>query len=162
KATPARADWTKATVKELVADLGHPNLTVRLTATHQLTKRGVKDVIDAVGQAAKDVEKPEASSHALWVLERLGTLDDGALKQAAAAKAEAVRVHAQRILSERPKWAAWERDLAVSGLKDTSPHVQRASADALAQHADAANVRPLLDLLHKVPARDTHLRHGVR
>src|SRR5262245_48437754 len=49
KATPARADWTKATVKELVADLGHPNLTVRLTATHQLTKRGVKDVIDAAG-----------------------------------------------------------------------------------------------------------------
>src|SRR5262249_38741083 len=39
--TPApRRDWTTATVKELVADLGHPNLTVRVKAANQLVERG--------------------------------------------------------------------------------------------------------------------------
>ena len=41
KGTPApRTDWTKATVDELLADLGHPNLTVRMLATTELVARG--------------------------------------------------------------------------------------------------------------------------
>src|SRR3954464_8306207 len=31
-----RADWSAASVEDLVTDLGHPNLTVRLKATNQL------------------------------------------------------------------------------------------------------------------------------
>src|SRR5437899_9330753 len=34
-----RADWTKASVQELIEDLRRPNLTVRMTATHQLVER---------------------------------------------------------------------------------------------------------------------------
>jgi putative heme-binding domain-containing protein len=47
-------------------------------------------------------------------------------------------------------------------LKDQNGHVRRAAADALAQHPDSQNVRPLLDARQDVPAGDTHLLHAVR
>src|SRR5207237_565547 len=101
-------------------------------------------------------------AHGLWVLARCGEADDETLTRAAAAKDDLVRTHAQRILAESGRWNEKLRGLAVAGLKDSSPHVRRAAADALGQHADAANLRPLLELLHAVPAQDTHLRHTVR
>lgn len=154
KPTPARGDWTKATVKELASDLGHPNLVVRHTSAHELVQRGGKDVALAVRQTGR----PEA----LYVLERLRQLDEAALKGAAGGKNDLLRVHARRILAERPRWSAWEHDLTLQGLKDPSPHVQRASAAALGLHPDPANLSPLLDLRHRVPAGDTHLLHTVR
>src|SRR5262249_34852537 len=52
KGTPApRADWTRASVEELVKDLGHPNLTVRTKATNQLVERGGKAGVEAVRAA---------------------------------------------------------------------------------------------------------------
>src|SRR5882724_7876168 len=53
-----RKDWTTATVAELVQDLAHPNLTVRLKATQQLVERGGKEGAEAV----KAVLRPEASA----------------------------------------------------------------------------------------------------
>lgn len=153
KPTPARGDWTKANVKDLVSDLGHPNIVVRHTAAHQLVRRGNTGVITAVQKS----ERPEA----LHVLERLGWLDYAALK-AAADKGGAAHVHALRILAERPEWNEWERARALDGLQDANAHVQRAGADALGLHPDAANVSPLLALRHKVPSHDTHLLHTVR
>ena len=38
-----RTDWTTAKIDDLVADLSHPNLTVRMTAMHQLVERGDDD-----------------------------------------------------------------------------------------------------------------------
>ena len=52
--------------------------------------------------------------------------------------------------------------LALAGLKDADPNVQRAAADALGRHPATENLRPLLDLRHAVPAEDTHLLHVVR
>ena len=167
KGTPSpRQDWTKASVKELLADLQHPNLTVRLLATQQLVHRGGKEVIDAASAAVRDKEKTaardEQNAHALWVLERLGALDDDLLTMAFQEMGALVRNHVERILAERTALTPGQRKVALAGLKDASPHVQRAAADALGQHADSENLRPLLDLRHKVPAADTHLLHVVR
>jgi putative heme-binding domain-containing protein len=160
--TPAPKEGVaKASVEALVAALGHPNLTVRFQATHQLVHRG-KSVVGAVEKALADADCPERQAHALWVLERLGALDEARLKEACGAKAELVRVHAARVLAERKTWTAAERNLALAGLGDGSPHVRRASAEALGLHPDKENLRPLLDLRHKVPAEDTHLLHTVR
>src|SRR5262249_32899278 len=79
KPAAPRADWTTATVAELIDDLGHPNLTVRTKATHQLVERGdkaaeaLRGLLDA---AAKDDDEAKAfrRAHALWVLHRLGQL----------------------------------------------------------------------------------------
>ena len=169
---PPLRDWTKATVAELAEALGHPNLSVRLTAANQLVERGGDKVIEALvplltvitQDGPKGDEKQNWQYvHALWVLDRLGKLDkEWPLNQPRGTGAELVRVHTQLILGERKQWSEAERALAWAGLRDTSPHVRRAAADALGRHPDPQNIRPLLDVFASILPNDTHLRHVVR
>jgi putative heme-binding domain-containing protein len=157
-----RFDWTKASVKELAGDLAHPNLTVRMQATQQLVKRG-QEAVAAVRTALDKAEGAAATrAHALWVLERLGALEEADLVKAARDRDNLVRAHVQRVLAERGKLPAALHNLSLGGLKDASPHVQRAAAEALGQHPDTGNIRPLLALRHSAPESDTHLVHVVR
>jgi putative membrane-bound dehydrogenase-like protein len=162
-----RADWTTAPVDELMKDLGHPNLAVRIKAANELAARGGKDAVAAVLGVMNRTDKPEAGDtwrrmHGVYVLERLSALDDATLTKAAKDKELGVRVHAQRILSERAKWPEDLHALALAGLKDADANVQRAAADALGRHPAADNIRPLLDLYQSAPAEDTHLKYVVR
>jgi putative heme-binding domain-containing protein len=158
---PAKGNLATASLDTLAEGLAHPNLTVRLQVTNQLVHRGGKDVI-ALARKALDSDLAPPQAHGLWILERLGALDVDTLRRAVRVRSDLVRVHASRILAERPRWSTRERELALNGLKDISPHVQRACADALGLHADAVNVRPLLEVIERVPAGDSHLLHTVR
>ncbi len=167
--TPApRKDWTTATVGELVADLGHPNLTVRIKAANQLVERGGKEGIRAVRALLPPTDKGMSlgnvwqRAQGLWVLERCGALPEDMLAAAARDKDRLVRVHAQRVLAERQKWTAEQATLARTGLHDADANVQRAAADALGRHPAPENIEPLLALRRAVPAEDTHLLHVVR
>ncbi len=163
--TPApRTNWATAAIDDLIKDIGHPNLTVRMHAMNQLVERGGKPAMQAI-KSLLSSEKANAWQwiHGLWVLERAGALKDNELLKAAKHKDRGVRVHAQRILSERTKLTSAQHDLALAALKDADANVQRAAADALGRHPDAVkNLRPLLDLRHAVPEDDTHLLHVVR
>jgi putative heme-binding domain-containing protein len=165
RGTPApRTDWTTATVAELITDLAHPNLTVRMHATNQLVERGSKESRQALCDLLSSA-KANAWQwiHGLWVLDRVGAEEENLLTKAAQHSDRGVRVHVQRILSERPKLTPAQHDLALAGLKDGDPNVQRAAADALGRHPDAEkNLRGLLDLRHAVPKNDTQLLHVVR
>src|SRR5690242_14445301 len=163
KGTPKspRADWSKATIPELIRDLAHPNLTVRMLATHQLVGRGPV-ATEAVRAVMQPGSSPFQRIHGLWVLQRRGALDDLTLIATAHDPDPAVRVHAQKVLAERGNETPALRELILAGLKDKDGFVQRAAADALARHPVPENVRPLLDLRHAVPADDTHLLHAVR
>ncbi len=156
-----RKDWTKASVPELLEDLTHHNLTVRLVATHQLVARG-KDVVPAVERALKKTQSESQHAHCLWVLHRLGSLSDRAVTRAAGHKSPIVRVHANRILADRKELPGELRTLAVQGLQGSNSFVQRTASEVLGAHPAPENVKILLALRHKVPARDTHLRHVVR
>ncbi len=165
RGTPApRKDWTMASVAELIEDLAHPNLTVRMHAMNQLVERGGQDGRQAVSDLLASAKANNWQwIHGLWVLERLGSLGDELLLAAAQHKDRGVRVHVQRVLSERAKLTPVQHNLALAALKDADAHVQRAAADALGRHPDAAkNLRMLLDLRHAVPKDDTHLLHVVR
>ena len=147
-------------------DLGHENLTVRFKATNELVARGGKEGVAAV-LAVMKAHKPDRADqwrrmHGLWVLERCGALDDATLAAATKDDSLGVRVHAQRVLSEREKWGDGERALVLAGLKDASADVRRAAAEALGRHPAPENVRPLLELRYAVPADDTHLLYVVR
>jgi putative heme-binding domain-containing protein len=100
--------------------------------------------------------------HAVWILERLGALDDATLAKLSEDPVPGVRVQAMRVLAERkeinPRWYETLR----ARLQDNDGFVQRAAADALGRHPDPANVRPLLDLRAKVPADDSQLSHTAR
>ncbi|HEY7157977.1 MAG TPA: PVC-type heme-binding CxxCH protein [Gemmataceae bacterium] len=165
--TPApRKDWTTAKTADLIKDLDHPNLTVRFKATSQLVERGNQPGAQATGAVHDLLSSEKASArqwmHGLWVLERGGALDEELLGKAAKHSDRGVRVHARRVLSERAKLTPEQHTLAVDGLTDADANVQRAAADALGRHADAENIRPLLDLRHAVAKDDTHLLHVVR
>jgi putative heme-binding domain-containing protein len=158
---PPRPDWARATIPELVEDLAHPNLTVRMLASNQLVGRGA-NAVEAVREVLRPESKPWQRVHALWVLERRGALDDRDLSAATHDPDAPVRVHAQRILAERAQLPPPQRELVLAGLRDADAFVQRAAADALGRHPSSDNVRPLLALRHHVPKEDTHLLYVVR
>ncbi len=163
KNTPApRKDFTRAAAADLVKNLAHPNLTVRLLATNELAGRKEKGVAAAVRAGMGSGSNPWQRMHGLWVLQRRGVLDDKTLAAATRDEDRGVRVHAMRILEQRQPFPEDLHKLAVAGLKDGDPLVRRCAAQALGSHPAAANVRPLLELRHNIPADDTHLLFVVR
>lgn len=114
----------------------------------------------------KQLMQPQSSpfqrAHGVWVLDRQQALPDEILIAAAQDREAVVRVHAMRVLAERDSLTAEQRELALTGLKDSDAFVQRAAAQALGNQPAVANLRPLLDLRAAVPGDDTHLLHAVR
>jgi putative heme-binding domain-containing protein len=162
KPVAPRRDWEKAAVTELIADLGHPNLVVRLKATNQLAERGPEDVVGAIRAVMESQTNPFQRMHGLWVLERLHALDDRTLEMAAHDPSAGVRVHAMRVLANRPQLSPALHKLAQKALKDPDPLVERCAAEALGTHASADNVAPLLALRQAAPADDSHLVYVAR
>jgi putative heme-binding domain-containing protein len=157
-----RADWGKASVDELVKDLAHPNLVVRMKAANQLVERGGEAAVRKIKARMQEGASPLQLVHGLWVLERMKALDDRLLETTATDGHKEVRVHAMRILAERSPLTDFQHQLVLGGLGDPDPFVQRAAADALGTHPATANIAPLLALRHKVSADDPHLMHEVR
>ncbi len=160
---PQDFDLSQSTAAELAKQLAHPNLTVRMLATEQLT--------DRVGStAARPVEKllsdrkstAEQKVHGLWVLHRLKALTPRMLSNAARDPDRTVRTHAMRVLSETAEWSPVLRELAVAGLRDADAFVQRAAADAFVTHVRPAHIVPLLEARRRVPPDDPALLHTVR
>jgi putative heme-binding domain-containing protein len=157
-----RADWAKATTAELIDDLAHPNLSVRTLATNQLVERGGLEVLEAVRAVLRPACSPFQRVHGLWVLHRLNALDEATLLAAGRDIDAAVRVHAMRVLTERPGLSPALEQMAAMGLRDPDGFVQRAAAEALGAHPSPDHLAPLLALRHVVPAEDTHLLYVVR
>jgi putative heme-binding domain-containing protein len=160
----SRRDLSQASAKELVAELAHPNLTRRRLAADEL--------VDRIGAAAVPVVKQSLATsqfspfhviHCLWVLQRLGALDEKMIAPAAKSEDRSVRVHAQRIVAATtPRLSPALRELALAGLKDSDGLVQRCAAEALANHSSYENIEPLLALRDSIPPQDTHLLYVAR
>jgi putative heme-binding domain-containing protein len=100
--------------------------------------------------------------HGLWVLERGRALGDATLLACAADPDRELRVHAMKLLVDRPELTRPCSELAESHLTDTDPFVRRAAAEVLGAHPSPANVKPLLTLRQSTSADDTHLIHVAR
>jgi len=158
-----RRDLSKASAEELVHALADPNLTFRRLATDQLTDRLGQEAVPPVrATLARKPVNPFQTIHCLWVLQRLGALDDKTLGTAAKARDRAIRVHAMRVLADRPRFTPTLQRLALAGLKDPDALVQRCAAEALANHPSYENIQPLLALRRRVPEPDTHLLYVAR
>ncbi|HZL35455.1 MAG TPA: PVC-type heme-binding CxxCH protein [Tepidisphaeraceae bacterium] len=164
-ATPAPArpfDLTKAAMPELIADLSDANFTIRMLAMNYLADVTGPAAIAPLKEALAHGPSQTLKVHGMWVLKRLGALDEPMLEGYAADVDGAVRVHAMRVLSETQPWSARQRELALSGLKDADAMVRRCAAEAFGQHPSMENVRPLLDAKQQAPADDKHLIHTIR
>lgn len=158
-----RVDFTKATLDELVAALDAQNLPARMTATDQITDRlgnealpGLLNVLNASSTS------PRQYVHILWSLHRLGGLSDDVLRTAATSADSLIRLHAFRVLLERPADPGFY-ELISDGLHDANPHVRRAAIEALAKHPGIQSIQSVLSLLQSTPANgDTHLHYTAR
>ncbi|MGL4461081.1 MAG: PVC-type heme-binding CxxCH protein, partial [Planctomycetia bacterium] len=163
--TAKPADLTKADVPTLMAALADSNLTVRVLATHQLVARG-KVGVGAARAVVDDANAPPVQrAHALWVLARLGELDDDRTVALLADQSPLVRVHVLRMLAERPDWGFDVSPLegkVREALADADGFVRRAAVEALGRHPRAGNVGPILDLLSRLPADDAQTVHAAR
>jgi putative heme-binding domain-containing protein len=149
-------DLTKLDTAGLIKELDNPNLAVRMQAADLITadQPGLRQALTK-GSAVQ-------RAHALWVLQRHGLLDAPTLTAIAKDNDPLVRVHAQRVLTERGKLTSEEREAVLAGLQDSNAFVQRCAAEALGAHPEPANIAPLVALRQRIPADDTHLLHAVR
>ncbi len=151
-------------VASLSDQLGHPNLAVRIRAANRLVWF-LTGINESPGNAEGKVfsgSNAWQKAQMLWVLQRLGKLSDERLTQSLQDPDRLVRIHAIRILGERAELTGSFSELARKALKDDDALVRRVAAEALARHAENANIRPLLALRASIPAEDTHLTYAVR
>jgi putative heme-binding domain-containing protein len=158
---PPIEDWPKASDSELFTALGDANLAVRMRAANELAARGTAATGTAL-RASRDETSAVRRAHGLWLLQRIGALEDAELARAAGDPDRLVRIHAMRVVGEREPLSSEARGLAVRGLDDPDPFVRRAAAEALGRHPSAGQLRPLLAARHAAPPEDTHLLHAVR
>ncbi len=159
---PSAIDRTKSPIDELIKDLAHPNLIVRITAANQLVDRGGAEGLSAARTVVGPGSPPRQRVHAMWVLHRQNALDDATLLACAGDQDREIRVHSLKALAERPEISPAFADLAKSRLNDGDPFVRRAAAEVLGRHPALSNIKPLLALRQSAPEDDTHLIHVAR
>ena len=149
--------------KGLVAELASSNVTRRMLAMNELVDNHGKEAIKTVESTLKSGRANSfQKAHALWVLHRLGALDEKLLESASKDHSRTVRVHAMRVLSETKDWSPRLHKCALEGLLDSDPYAQRAAADALGLHSAAKNISPLIALRNHASRDDAQLIHVVR
>ena len=121
-ATPARrrgcrvATGRARATQELIGDLAHANVKVRLLATNELVDRGGPDVTAAVRRLVdRRSATPEQRASGLWILSGSARCRPRRLRAAARDREELVRVHALRILAESRTLSDADRAVAERG-----------------------------------------------
>jgi putative heme-binding domain-containing protein len=159
----ASSDFSHETAQELIRELASPNITRRMFAMNELVDRIGEPSIGPMKKIMEDKSSsPSQRIHGLWVLHRLNGLDEKILADAARDQDRGVRVHAMRVLSETAKWSETQRKLALGGLQDSDPYVQRAAADAWGQHPEFAQITQLLKAREAVLEDDGQLLYTMR
>ena len=151
-------DLTELNLEQLCSRLADPNLPVRLAATHQIFDRFGTRAVQPLNQRILGPCDPHQRAHGLWILERLGALDDQLVGRLADDRHRLVRVHLVKALAERADWDASDptvAELVRRKLFDPDAFVRRAAADALGRHPHSANVPLLLRLWAQTPSEDT-------
>ena len=159
---PSAIDRTKSSVDELIKDLAHPNLIVRITAANQLVDRGGAEGLSAVRTVVGPGSPPRQRVHALWVLHRQNALDDATLLACAGDQDRELRVHSLKALAERTEISPAFSDLAKSRLNDADPFVRRAAAEVLGRHPASQTSSRCSRFASLRPQDDTHLIHVAR
>ena len=155
-------DLTALNLDGLLDHLADANLMVRTLATNEIVDRFGEAAAEPLRRLITGASHRWQRAHGLWVLERIGALDDALVRRLADDPQRVVRVHLVRMLAEREQLDEPQWNLLRKQLQDADPFVRRAAADALGRHPNVANMAPLLELWAETPAEDTHLIHVMR
>jgi putative heme-binding domain-containing protein len=159
-----------STPEKSISELSSPNIT-----RQQLALQHLADNCGSISPELlkKELKHPKAAHLAAWILHRSGNLAFSELMDLVQSKEPLHRLHAQRILADISVWSPEHQKLALNGLEDKDPFVQRAAAEALSLHPSAVHVVPLATHLHKTNLHDalqvkgsrgsdTHLLHTLQ
>jgi len=155
-------DLSKATLKEVIAEAGSTNQTQQLRAITELSDRFGNEAVATLTETLEGGCDPRTSIGLIWALHRLNALPESILGKAIQHESPDVRIHAFRVLADVADWTAEMQRWGLQGLEDENSFVQRAAADALARHPDAAHLQPLLQRAAHLPAEDLMLAYQLK
>ncbi len=155
---PAYSDLTTSKLEDIDKLLGHPNLAVRLAATNELIRRRQE-------LPARDGLSDTEKAHRLWAME-MADLPDFRKREGYGRVTPFVTVHMTRIEKVKDEWAhehAIDIKRKEQGkLPEAEPKWTRAILETMTAQPSTDNVKPLLALIPKIPAEDTHLKYAAR
>lgn len=156
----AKKDWSKATLEELAANLGMPQLNIRMRLADRIYDSFGEKAVPVLESLADDESKPwQARVQALWLLNRLNASGDPRLERLLSHENENLRIHSLRILAQRKGLPGGFRTRVTALLSDASPFVRRSAAEVLTVFASLENLTPLMKLYETTPETDTHLKY---
>jgi putative heme-binding domain-containing protein len=165
-AAPAslRKNWKTAGVAELIGDLASRNMLVRTQAANQLVERVGREAVEPLRHVLAKSADVFQRTYAMWVLERLGVLEDSGSPGLAKLLDDEriVPPHALMLAGNRHELTPEQHRRVQEKLDVASGLHRRGAADALARHPTPENIAPLLKLRRNVPADDTQLLHATR
>ena len=157
-------DFTQMSGGEIIAQLGHPNITRRMLATHYLSDEASPKLGKRIRKLWNNGELSNWKQrvHSLWVMHRLGILNHPLLGDAVHDEAMEVRTHAMHLMAEKKNWNQEQRNWVILALQDEHPNVQRAAANALSLHPHESQIVPLLKIRETPSLNDPQWMHGMR
>lgn len=156
-------DWTAASVNELLQALDMDNMFIRMTAADQLADRIGKSAAQPVAALLNEKNiSTQKYVHALWVLQRLGTLQPAQLQTAATHSDPVIRLHSLHIIAEQKPDTQVLWPMILKALEDKDQHVVRAAVELLADYASMESLQLALAMRKKVPEFDSHLLYATR
>ncbi len=161
------SNWSKASLKELIAHLNYPQLTTRMMIANQVVDRYPQEAIVPLTKTLNEGKLDnKATVQTLWILYRLNALPDMLLEKALNSTDPLVQMHALRVLGEKSGINAKQRALALGALHSSNANVQRMAAEVAAAFPQTDNVKLLLALYDTVSSADNHLKYtaliGIR
>lgn len=170
-------DWTKDSVSELTALLGHADQRVRQEAQFTFAERGAASLapLTAIASTPSPSPTPQLGSatapgrtlarlHAIWALGQLAGKNPAALDplrklaRDPAADSEA-RAQAIKVLGDARD--ASSADSLVAALKDPAPRVKFFAAQSLGKLKHASAAPELIAALRANADQDEYLRHAL-
>ena len=171
--TPPRKDWMKAATDDLLSDLVHPNMSVRMMAGNLLVHRSRSGEEIIVTQTLQNLllDPARASSVAGWLLfadqaaqvERTKYRDlvNYAKMQNFARDQHSTLV--MRALNSREFWENEDREVVLDILKSfDAAKLTRVVVESMGTHPHGDFVRPLITVIEEAEAGDTALKHAAR
>lgn len=162
KPAPAVPNLQTLPIDELVQKLSDSNTTVRNLAGQDLQSRFEKVAPQRARELLEQDTPATGKVQALWLLWRLGQLDDTLVSTLGKSNEALIRIHLVRALGETAAWTPAIADLVRAKLSDSDPFVQRAAVEAIGRHPAAANLPSLVRLWNAVPSGDAQLIHATR
>ncbi len=156
-------DWSAASLEELMQNLNHPNLPLRMSLADNIVDQFDAEALVTIKSMLNNPQIDFKSYvQGLWILFRLDALDTDLLTHSLQHDHEVIRTQTRRIVFEMSEVEPGLLQTAIEGLNDNIPHVQRESVMIAGRHPNKEQVSQLLKLAHQVPEHDTHLAYCIK